>query len=407
MSKLDELKEQFQGIIEGLKAKLKRGKDSDEDEEEDEEVSSEDKTGEVDIGESTETDVEAESEDEDDEEDDDKTDPKAASPDDKQKKKTMMIRAGIGLVLAYLIVDTLFLSEQQEEAVPEVQEIKPKKPRKKKVNQDQAQQAESPSSEATAPTEVAQAPTEQPVQEAPSQETAPTPSEPTVDIPPETPSEVMPSTPDETPSVAVDTSAPPSVPETPSIPETSSMPESSMSGSDVNDLPKIEEPAMTTDSPGEEPSQSTAEIPTTTTPTTEDSPLGQVDDMSKDIDVLVDKVEEKIEDPLQKMKEKVSASKEYISPPAFDRVGRGLVYNCVGKHWACVDKLSYFQCRGNELWNKQNGKNPECVIKNVYASDRDCSTIQSYYVSNNEPTNFCSSQTTIKKEVQEESLKLE
>ena len=32
--------------------------------------------------------------------------------------------------------------------------------------------------------------------------------------------------------------------------------------------------------------------------------------------------------------------KAYVAPPAYDNLGRGLVYNCKGRHWACVDKDS-------------------------------------------------------------------
>ena len=51
-------------------------------------------------------------------------------------------------------------------------------------------------------------------------------------------------------------------------------------------------------------------------------------------------------DLISKMKDKITEQKEYIKPPSYERVGRGLVYNCAGKHWACVNKRSYFSCKG-------------------------------------------------------------
>jgi hypothetical protein len=90
-----------------------------------------------------------------------------------------------------------------------------------------------------------------------------------------------------------------------------------------------------------------------------------------------------------KMIDKIGKASKYVEPPTYDRPGRGLVYNCIGKHWACVDKFSFFQCRENYIWNKQKVKHPECVIKNVYSSEKDCSIVQSFYINNNEPTEFC------------------
>jgi len=142
-----------------------------------------------------------------------------------------------------------------------------------------------------------------------------------------------------------------------------------------------------------------------TTPTVETT-TGQQDEMSKEIDTLVDNVEEPKKDPVDKMNKMLDSKADFIAPPNYERTGRGLVYNCTGKHWACVDKLSYFQCRGNEVWSKQNKKNPECVIKNVYASDKDCEAIQGYYVKFNEPTGFCTDATPTKTQVEETDLNM-
>ena len=80
---------------------------------------------------------------------------------------------------------------------------------------------------------------------------------------------------------------------------------------------------------------------------------------------------------------------EYTDPPQYERLGRGLVYNCKGKHWACVDKFSYFQCRENFLWLRSNQKPYECIIQNVYASIKDCEIVQEYNINKAIKTDFC------------------
>lgn len=75
--------------------------------------------------------------------------------------------------------------------------------------------------------------------------------------------------------------------------------------------------------------------------------------------------------------------------PAYDQVGRGLVYNCKDKYWACVDKPAYVICNKNMKWNKSKGNSMECVVQNIYNSDEDCAKIQKYNVSTSQPTGFC------------------
>ncbi len=75
--------------------------------------------------------------------------------------------------------------------------------------------------------------------------------------------------------------------------------------------------------------------------------------------------------------------------PSYDQFGRGLVYNCIDKHWACIDKPAYVQCHKNQVWNKQQGKKIECAVKAVYNDENDCVKIQMHNVSTNESTAFC------------------
>lgn len=89
------------------------------------------------------------------------------------------------------------------------------------------------------------------------------------------------------------------------------------------------------------------------------------------------------------MASKISEDAVETPPPAYDQVGRGLVYNCKGKYWACLNKTAYVECNKNMKWNKSKGAAAECVVQNIYSSDEDCAKIQKYNVSTNVATNFC------------------
>ena len=80
----------------------------------------------------------------------------------------------------------------------------------------------------------------------------------------------------------------------------------------------------------------------------------------------------------------------YVEPPDYLTRGRGLVYNCKGKHWACVDKEDYFRCKDNETWLKKNNKKTECHVLNVYSSSNDCKIMQLHKIHSLEKITFCS-----------------
>ncbi len=105
-------------------------------------------------------------------------------------------------------------------------------------------------------------------------------------------------------------------------------------------------------------------------------------------------VEEKpVEKPrnlLENIAEELNKKLDYTPPPDYLNSGRGLVYNCKGKHWACVDRESYFQCRSNFRWSQQEKKEPECGVRDVYETLEDCRVIQVHYINMSEPTDFCS-----------------
>ena len=75
--------------------------------------------------------------------------------------------------------------------------------------------------------------------------------------------------------------------------------------------------------------------------------------------------------------------------PDYEQIGRGLVYNCEGGYWACLDKTNFLRCRDNMKWRKSNGKDVSCYTANVYASEEDCYKIQLYNINSIEDTSFC------------------
>lgn len=118
--------------------------------------------------------------------------------------------------------------------------------------------------------------------------------------------------------------------------------------------------------------------------------------VEKSLDSLIDSVDNK-EKPAEenapkkqiKLEDKIVADDVYTPPPAYDQLGRGLVYNCKDKYWACLDKKAYVTCNKNMKWNKAHGKVAECAVQNVYNSDDDCGVVQKYNISTNKPTTFC------------------
>lgn len=121
--------------------------------------------------------------------------------------------------------------------------------------------------------------------------------------------------------------------------------------------------------------------------------------VDQSIDKLIDKVDEtsKVTNDKEnipkkkevKLEDKIVVDDVYTPPPAYDQLGRGLVYNCKERYWACVDKAAYVACNKNMRWNTGKGKSSECVVQNVYNTDEDCGIIQKYNVSTSKETSFC------------------
>jgi cytoskeletal protein RodZ len=94
-------------------------------------------------------------------------------------------------------------------------------------------------------------------------------------------------------------------------------------------------------------------------------------------------------DSLANMTSKIAEDIPEAPAPSYDQVGRGLVYNCKDKYWACLDKPAFLNCNKNMKWNKSKGNPAECVVQDIYNSDEDCAKIQKYNVSSNTTTGFC------------------
>lgn len=82
-------------------------------------------------------------------------------------------------------------------------------------------------------------------------------------------------------------------------------------------------------------------------------------------------------------------SAAYINPPDYENVGRGLVYNCVGKHWACVDGPSFKICQQNNTALKNQNRSKECYPDSIYQSDSACGWVQKQKITGNAKTDFC------------------
>lgn len=78
------------------------------------------------------------------------------------------------------------------------------------------------------------------------------------------------------------------------------------------------------------------------------------------------------------------------SAPSYEAPGSGLVYNCSGGHWACIDLEEYQKCRDNYAWKKSESQKIECYPTAFLKTDFDCATLQQEKVNAVPDLNFCS-----------------
>lgn len=272
----------------------------------------------------------------------------------RKKRVSLMIRVFIGLLLVLFLLEEYIFPP--EETVPEAPPITA--PVDTNIQDEPAPDA---------PIET----TETPV------ETVETPVEPTV-----------------TETTVAPSDGPTEEPEGPAVTDTETT-------SPDPDTDLATTPLPTEDTPEDlEPSLDT----TTTTTFTEDPASADDDqasdsaDISEDIigegtpdaseDDLTDKILQDLEKQV-KTKKAEDVKKEYVAPPNYEYRGRGLVYNCQGKHWACVDGPSYKTCEDNASSLKYLKKPAECYPFNVYETVKGCEGTQYRMVSSSAKTSFC------------------
>lgn len=324
------LKDKLENFIQTIKSKLP-GKSDDEDyDDEENEEEFDEKTEEIDLkdklGDDSEEDDSKEDDSEEDEDDEEEEDDEVAAA---AKKKQTIIRGFIVLICLYLAYDTFMETPEEPVQAPVVKRKKRKK-RKKKVKKVVEKKIDK--------VEVAPAPKPAPV-----------------------PDKIV------KPAEVIVQEVAPIVKE---VPE-----------------PKVYEPIQL------KKNDPVGEItPDEIVPKSlgEEISLGEMEQKNKKNENQLDKTLDKLSDNSPKMIENVEKKNlEYTEPPTYQETGKGLVYNCSGKHWACVDKTSYLNCKKNTDWSIQNKKTPECHTSNVYESFNDCRVIQVDKINTLANTSFC------------------
>lgn len=104
---------------------------------------------------------------------------------------------------------------------------------------------------------------------------------------------------------------------------------------------------------------------------------------------ITTKILEDLEKKVQADKGQIEEVVKYVPPPNYDNLGRGLVYSCKGKHWACIDAASYLDCQKNHKYNNAKGKSKECFPVEVYYTIKDCNKAQIKNIDSIVKTDFC------------------
>lgn len=276
----------------------------------------------------------------------------------KAKKTRLLIIGGIAIFsILFLIPD-----EEENTAVPEVA-VK-LKPRKKPVKPKPKTEETSPDSTSTAATT------------APSEEGG-SASSSTGNLPGEQAAGDA--------GVAPESTSPDSAVTEAASTETSPVSEAGTTDTAVSSIPSID---LSSDQPVLEDTPST-DTTAASTPSSDsiDSVDGTVTTETNS-DSITDQILEDLEKQVE-TKKPTQIKKEYVSPPDYEYFGRGLVYNCAGKHWACVDAPSYKTCEDNSSSVKYLNKKTECHPYNVYETAKGCQNVQNRMVSSSAKTNFC------------------
>jgi hypothetical protein len=268
-----------------------------------------------------------------------------------KKKKSKIIQLVIVVAVILIIFSDDIIPPEEPVAAPV---LKPRpRPNKKRPVEKTAETSESPSTEtveastgnSSVDTSVTETANESPVEVT------------STEIPNDTPVETSPEN-------------PPVVDETP-----------------VVDTPTLETPPVV-DIPAETSPEGPVEDSTISTPSTEITDSVDGNEATAPDENITDQILEDLEKQA-KGSRPIDIKKEYVSPPDYDYRGRGLVYNCKGKHWACVDAPSYKTCEDNSSSVKYLNKKTECYPFNIYETERGCGSMQNRMVSSSAKTNFC------------------
>ncbi len=249
----------------------------------------------------------------------------------KKLDRSKIIKIVVTLAIIYFVVDEFVLNEQQDDAATEtkVAAVKPTRKKPKKV-------VPTPTPD---PTVVAEAPpVESTKVEEPENET-----KPAVEVP-----EVAPA-----PEVATPVDQNPSL-----------------------ETPMGEEVPVSAPAPAEQP---------VVEPISEPAPAEAVEVVATTNEDANEKVKEKMDKTEIAEVEKI----KFERAPNYEVLGRGLVYNCEGKHWACIDKEGFSHCEMNKKWHEQKGSKPSCVPFQVYENEADCGKAQQGKVNEAIKTDFC------------------
>ena len=100
---------------------------------------------------------------------------------------------------------------------------------------------------------------------------------------------------------------------------------------------------------------------------------------------------EQLEKDAKKKRNKLINNKkvEPTDPPSYLAPGNGLVYNCVDRHWACIDSSSFKLCGDNYAWRLKKGESVQCYPSEFYDSTMDCESMQQYKIDMTAATDFC------------------
>lgn len=305
----------------------------------------------------------------------DKTDIGVKAPADQKQK---IIRLIIGAVIIYALYDTVLKPTEEGDTAGEVATETPAEPKprkKKRPSTDPAATAEPAPSTDPAPTPELALDPEPSVAVTPAVEPAPSPDTPPTVIEGGVATDITAT------SGEGDDDADVSLPVEATAPEDVPQPAPSLGISDDGQVDG--ESSAPGASAGFEETDAVVGGETETPSLEADGEPSETPDMTE-------KILKDLEKQVQGNNESTPASPgPYVAPPDYENFGRGLVYNCKDKHWACVDGASYSVCQQNYGALRADGKPKECYPDSVYQTEKSCVWMQKEKITAGTKTDFC------------------